>query len=229
MIHIPFFVKGVIMDTDWNKIIVVGDVHGEWKLLDYLIKREKPSIVLQTRDFGWFPHIFKFNLVLPDGVKLYWCDANHECFFDLNYNYTDAINEVAPNVFYMRRCSVLTINDKNIMFLGGADSIDKGSRTLGIDWFPEEVITMSDLKDLDLSKNIDIVISHTCPLEFNPIKNYYGNDPSREACSFILKHFKPKYWFFGHWHVSKYGTYKKCKWWCLNDIRRQGGFINLGS
>ena len=35
-----------------------------------------------------------------------------------------------------------------VLFMGGADSIDKKYRKIGFDWFPEELITQKDIYEL---------------------------------------------------------------------------------
>jgi len=101
--------------------------------------------------------------------------------------------------------------------MGGAHSFDWKLRTPGFDWFPElELVTESDLENLP-DKKIDIVISHTAPEEFYmsfPPKE----DPSRESLSYILKRYKPKLWFFGHFHIYDTGFDLGCRWTALADI-----------
>jgi len=72
----------------------------------------------------------------------------------------------------MKRGSVLKLPDKrNILFIGGALSIDKKQRTIGYDWFPQETISQKNIFELPDEK-IDIVISHTAPKYFHP-DDYY--------------------------------------------------------
>ena len=37
------------------KILIVGDVHGEWGKLSKLINRHRPDMVLSCGDFGYWP------------------------------------------------------------------------------------------------------------------------------------------------------------------------------
>jgi len=226
-----------------DKILVVGDLHGEWELLNRLINKKQPDIILQCGDFGYWPKQSGTTLLSPtrigfsgqplpkkkwflDGIKnhnckIYWCDGNHEDHWELK-KVTNT--EILPNVFYMPRGSVLTLPDgRNVLFMGGAESTDRHVRTIGFDWFPEETITQTDLHDLP-DKKVDIVISHTCPEEF-----LYGltlsakfYDPSIKALSYILERYKPMQWFFGHFHCRKEGFAKGCYWTCLNMANRSG-------
>jgi len=226
------------MDYD-NSIIVTGDIHGDWSALNKLINHKKPKIVLQTGDFGYFPRLIEIrqhgiislierNKVndplllkqrkypkLPQGSKLYFCDGNHEDHESLGLATS---NEVYPNVFHMKRGSTITLPDGRIvLFMGGAESLDKDSRIQGRDWFPEEEIKDSDIRNLDLNRKIDIVISHTCPMEFD-VYDFGGKerDSSRLALSYILEIFRPSLWYFGHWHIYKTGFVKNCRWTVLD-------------
>lgn len=150
--------------------------------------------------------------IKPQKTKIYWCDGNHEDHWDLKEerNYIPSPCETQKNVYYMKRGSVLTLPDgKNIMFFGGATSIDKEYRKIGLDWFPEETIADSDIRNLPNSK-IDIMVTHTCPLEVNKFLNNKTNvwaaeklrDPSQDALSYLLNRYNPELWFFGHFHTT---------------------------
>ncbi len=255
-----------------KKIIIAGDVHGHWAMLNKLINKKNPKIILQCGDFGWWPKLHdtyniyseyedvdgkiegdfwdrtirarkrkkwdQFGIKAAD-TKIYWCDGNHEDHWDLKEerNYMKAPCQVMPNVYYMKRGSVLSLPDgRNVLFIGGADSVDKNQRKLGFDWFPEEVITQSDVYDLPNIK-IDIVISHTCPLEFHqPILTakvpYWGwqekiKDPSAHALSYILNRYKPDLWYFGHFHIYKTGVHFNTKWVCLNESSESNWWVYL--
>jgi len=214
------------------KIIVCGDIHGSWGYLNTMINTKKPDIILQCGDFGYWPshevksiglydtsyirkRIYKVCGMKNPNTKIYWCDGNHEEFPKLH---ALKDNEICPNVFYMKRGSTLTLPDKRkVLFMGGGDSIDKNLRTPGYDWFPEELISQKDIYNLPDEK-IDIVISHTCPEEFDILggikEKYY--DPSRKALSVVLKKYRPSLWYFGHWHMYKEGFNEGVKWFALN-------------
>jgi Icc-related predicted phosphoesterase len=187
-------------------IIVVGDLHNEFARLNELINKNKDRLemVLACGDFGYWPNMpwaAKFDTIRNKGIPIHWCDGNHEDHWSLKER---TIDELAPNVFYQPRGSYITLPDgRNVLFMGGADSIDKGARTVGETWFPEEIIRQSDIHNLPDIK-IDIVISHTCPEEVLPVmlkhNRYKINDPSNAALSFILDRYIPPLWYFGHWH-----------------------------
>lgn len=217
-----------------SEVIVVGDTHRDFGRLNELISKRKPAIVLQCGDFGYWPReplsqIYGRNCPsypkerpapkVPEDTKVFWCDGNHEDHQELGLRTTD---ELWPNVWYMPRGSLLDLPDgRRVMFVGGAESIDKHSRTIGVDWFPEERISYADVMKLDYKGTVDIVISHTCPKEF-PInmarQDGYFNDSSRLALSYILENYKPSLWYFGHWHKYMTGYTMGCRWTCLSDF-----------
>jgi len=160
-------------------------------------------------------------------TRIYWCDGNHEDHWDLKEkNKEEAPLEIMPNVFYMKRGSILKLPDgRKVLFIGGADSTDKFYRKRGIDWFPEEVINQNDLYNLP-DTNVDIIVSHTCPLEFHKAvlkikREDWGwqeeiRDPSAHALSYVLNKYRPKLWYFGHFHEYIGGSYKDVDWYALN-------------
>lgn len=203
------------------KTLITGDVHGEFGYLNQLINRTKPDQIICCGDFGYWPRVDaipKLSTIKLQGAKwLRWCDGNHEDHWSLRDRTTD---ELAPNIFYMPRGSTYTLDDgRTIMFFGGADSIDKYYRTVGYDWFPEEVIRYADFENLP-ECDVDIFITHTCP---NALKNDMlrhderkKNDPSNAALSELWNIYKPSLWFFGHWHKYVEGVMMGTKWYALS-------------
>jgi len=155
--------------------------------------------------------------IRTQGSEILWCDGNHEDHWSLKERTSD---ELEKDIFYMPRGSIFTLNDgRNILFMGGAHSIDKDHRRVGVDWFPEEVIQQKDLYDLP-NVEVDIFITHTCPSELVhdliPHNSFKTEEPSNIALSELWKIYKPKLWIFGHWHVYKEGNLFGTKWHCLS-------------
>jgi len=204
------------------KVLIVGDVHNEFGTLNILLNKQKPDLTICCGDFGFWPGEKKCKelsyIKLPKNSKLFWVDGNHENHWALRDRKSD---EIEPGIIYMPRGSTYTLPDgRNILFMGGAHSIDKNMRTLGIDWFPEETITQSDMMNLPDMK-IDIFITHTCPYELVPIllQYYSGKDyePSNLALSKLWDMYQPDLYFFGHWHKYLEGVlYDKTKWYSLS-------------
>jgi len=175
-------------------------------------------------------------------TKIYFCDGNHEDHWDLKEerNYIKAPCEMMPNVYYMKRGSTLKLPDgRTVLFMGGANSIDKSSRQIGFDWFPEELITQRDIYNLP-DVDVDIVISHTCPDELyvelmarrattwdKERLQHKRDDPSRFALSHVLEKYKPALWYFGHFHIFARGKLNGTTWCCLSTIGDTGWYVYL--
>jgi hypothetical protein len=216
------------------RVMVLGDVHGHWADLSDLIKNMQPDIVLQCGDFGYFPRWVEKGGGRPydptgrmtNRVRFHWCDGNHEdheILAMLRENLDGGKRrafEIAPNVFWQDRGSTLTLPDgRVVLFMGGGDSTDKKARKQGRDWFPGELISWADMRALP-DVEVDIVISHTCPKKFKlQLKNHdKENDPSRQFLDEVLERYKPKLWFFGHWHNRIQGREGRCSWEGLNKL-----------
>lgn len=202
-----------------KKVIIVGDVHNEFSRLNALIANKRPELVICCGDFGYWPNVpwaTPLENIRPQGSKILWCDGNHENHWELRNREKD---EMVPDVIYMPRGSTYDLPDgRTIMFMGGADSIDKHNRKEGVTWFKEETIQTKDLYDLP-QVNVDIFITHTCPEELVPeLRRFYekGMEPSNAALSELRKIYEPKLWFFGHWHHYMEGNLFGTKWYCLS-------------
>ena len=222
------------------KIVAMGDVHMDWAALNSFVNQHKPDIILQCGDFGYWPkreltikernklkhggHLLEPNM--QNHTRLYWCDGNHEDFWTLRDRTSD---ELWRRVYYMPRGKTLTLPDGRIvLFMGGAASVDKQWRITGLSWFPEEEITMADYEKLDPNMRVDIVISHTCPMELPMESHLYGyeatrlNDWSRKALSMIHQRYRPSLWYFGHWHRYESWFCRDTRFTALNMSRETG-------
>jgi len=202
------------------RILITGDIHGEFGRLNELIDKKRPELIICCGDFGYWPDVPwaepLSNIKLQTTSKLLWCDGNHENHWALRDRTTD---ELAPNIFYMPRGSTYKLPDgRTILFMGGAHSIDYMYRKIGVDWFPEETINQKDMMNLPECE-VDIFITHTCPeellVDLLEIDARKWKDPSNTALSELWKIYKPKLWFFGHWHSYLKGRMMGTNWYCL--------------
>jgi Icc-related predicted phosphoesterase len=203
------------------RILITGDIHNNFSQLNELINRRNADLIICCGDFGYWPNVkwsdpFS-NIKLQKTKKLLWCDGNHENHWALRDRTTD---ELAPNIIYMPRGSIYQLEDgRNIMFMGGAHSIDQEMRQVGINWFPEETIAQKDLYNLPDIK-VDIFITHTCPMELLPDLLPWDErktpEPSNYALTTLWKEYMPSLWFFGHWHRYTTGRLNQTKWYALS-------------
>ena len=229
-------------------IIAVGDLHGEWGPLNALMAKQRPDIVFVCGDFGWWP---KFDvgrghpirrikewshrgLKVPGNTQVYFCDGNHEDHEDLGIRtraaqYLKGYNgtvKLYDRVYYMPRGNMLTLMDgREVLFFGGAYSIDKNMRTPGHDWFPEEIPNHREFELAMSHERVDIVIAHTGCEEWIPdlTRGEKERDSTRGMLSEIVKKYKPSLFYHGHWHKYNMGEFNKTRWYSLDYPKHGNG------
>jgi len=226
------------------KVVIMGDTHGNFPDLNRWIDRHHPDALIICGDFGyWYPIWLKLK---PQGTTIYWCDGNHEDFNELSHLNKDEPSEIIPDVWYMPRGSILELDNYRYLFMGGAESIDKGYRTDGKDWFKEEMITRDDIDKYDGS-HVDFVISHTAPLFIKeamgmtdlphgegvdfPIGSVFEADKwgqSSRMLSELHERCKPAGWFFGHFHRPFKSFQHATQFIGLNMFNIAGCTYNIG-
>jgi len=184
-------------------ITLIGDIHGHFNVYQRLIANRTNTI--QLGDFGvGFPSWMPFDLDLTHRFirgnhdNPATCRDHPNCLGDYGY-----------------------LAEKKIFYIGGAYSIDKEQRTVGVDWWDDEELSYLDLKammTLYASVKPYIVISHECPKEIFPYLGCPSFIPSRtqQAMDQLLKVHRPKYWIFAHYHVSVMQQVKNTLYTCLN-------------
>jgi len=123
-------------------------------------------------------------------------------------------------IYILERGEIYTINGEKILALGGAKSQDAVFRTLGEDYWKEELWSEKEKENclLNLENNnwkVDFVFAHTCPdfvgnyilqYELKNDNNTYryeakSKDPLSVFYTTLIKQgLTFKEWHFGHWH-----------------------------
>ncbi len=222
-----------------SKIIICGDTHANFFALNKIIKEQNPSEVIVCGDFGvWRNHKGKFyhNSIVPRDTKVYFCDGNHEDFRVLDklvqeHGRSQPI-EISKNVFYCPRGCVHTLSDGTVtMFMGGAYSVDRMFRIRNKSYFDSEVIMDRDMENLP-NKRVDMVISHTCPSFCKSMmvypEDFYLYPQVDESCNHLSKvydKYKPKFWYYGHWHFYDKFKFEETEFTLLDSL----SYYNKGS
>ena len=121
------------------------------------------------------------------------------------------VEEQYPNILFAKDGEIYNFNGKKVMPIGGAYSIDKYYRIRnGLPWFeteqPDEVIKKYVEQKLDkVNWQLDIVLSHTVPIECEPVWAFIPGldqstvDKSTEKwLQYIYDNLKFTEWYAGH-------------------------------
>lgn len=173
-----------IVESDKKKVVVCGDIHGEFETLVYNLKINniKDSLIIVAGDCGFGFHKASYYDLLykrlapklrTQGNIIFFVRGNHD-----DPAYFDGKTLVKKYMRCVADYTVVSVAGHNILCVGGAISIDREprlremelNRILGKDkqplyWKDEAPVFLPDeIKELTLSGiKIDTVITHTAP------------------------------------------------------------------
>ena len=119
-----------------------------------------------------------------------------------------------PNLIFAKNWELYNIDKRQVLVIGGAYSIDKNYRLIyGYKWFKDEQLTineMNNILDKYKDKHVDIILSHTCPLKYEPTEVFIqGIDQSIVDKTMeifldkIEENINYNKWYCGHYHTEK--------------------------
>lgn len=213
------------------KLMFVGDTHGNtkrWFRLFEKAEEEGADTIIQVGDFGYWEHTRYGKKYLDDlneatPVPLVFIDGNHDNHPLLwnTYRNIGGKANVRENITYQHRGSADTYDNKVILFVGGAFSIDlKWRKTQNLKgsqhecWWETETITDANVAEAIQSASwfseVDILVAHDAP-EGAPISMLSNvrlspqlEDLSRKnryKLKEIVDTVKPKSIIHGHYHT----------------------------
>lgn len=133
-----------------------------------------------------------------------------------------------PNIKFFLDGGIYTIGGHSVLVIGGSYSVDKywrlqraGYSAADADianpkktgWFKDEQLTRDEMIEIYNQvngKEFDFVLTHTCPLSWQPTDLFLGSvnqstvDNTMEVwMDFLKDHFKFNIWLFGHYHADR--------------------------
>ena len=157
------------------RILLAGDWHGnrEWAQTCFEVAaRDKCDAVLQLGDFGlwpgredeWLDHVER--LAASAGAPLTWIDGNHENHEALDRWRDQAdgsgLVQMRDSVRWATRGARWEWDGVRFGALGGAVSVDRFLRRPGVNWWPQEAVTQSDVDRLG-DGPLDVLATHAAP------------------------------------------------------------------
>ncbi|MFJ4044200.1 metallophosphoesterase [Microbacterium sp. NPDC089987] len=164
-----------------ERVWVVGDLHGNAGWIQTLLpamRRFDPGMrtILQVGDYG-FDHDRRGTHVVDCWARKAGIDrvlvtlGNHEMWEKITPAQQAAPGQpirVSEVVWLLPRPFRFRIAGREVLSLGGASSVDKAHRTLGRDWFEDELITEEMEKLAIAGGGAAVLLSHESPARAVP-------------------------------------------------------------
>lgn len=187
-----------------ERITIIGDVHGKVLGYEKIIRNCDKSI--QVGDFG-FQREHDWHVANIDPLRHKINFGNHDDTRYLDYPYS------------MGNWSWDPVS--GIMTIRGADSIDRSRRKEGLDWFPNEQLSyteMSDIIDTYILYKPRILITHDCPQSLcTELFHIRDKTLTRSGLQTMLDMHQPELWIFGHHHRSRNIQWNGTRFICLAE------------
>ena len=205
---------------------ITGDTHREFYRL-HDIEKNKDNMLIILGDTGINYYLDESDKKLKEqlnsyNIKLFCVQGNHEEKPENISTYKEIdmfggkvfIEEEYPNLIFAKNGELYDIDNKKVLVIGGAYSVDKNYRIIyGYPWFKDEQLSKEEMNNI-LNKykgqHIDIVLSHTCPLKYEPtevfMKGIEQSDVDKSMEKFLDKvedSINYDKWYCGHYHTEK--------------------------
>jgi len=211
-------------------IYITGDIHGSpWRIIKHATKFKLTAedIIIILGDVGANYYRDERDTLVKKHLNrlaptILCIHGNHEIrpgtissYKQKNWNGGRVYYEKEyPKLLFAVDGEIFNLDGNRCIAIGGAYSVDKFYRICkGYGWWedeqPSEEIKAYVEKQLELN-SVDIVLSHTCPLKYEPIEVFLPQidqstvDKSTEAwLDSIEDNLVYKAWYCGHYHTTK--------------------------
>ena len=212
-------------------IYLTGDTHGRFERIGAFCEKMQTSrddILIILGDAGINFHAGTLDILRKEylaklPITLLCIHGNHErrpeslpCYGEWAWHGgTVYVEERYPNILFAKDGEVYDLNGRKAIAIGGAYSIDKARRIEGQSWWADEQPSPEIKARVEqaleqMNWQIDIVLTHTTPLKYEPIEVFLpGIDQSKvdkrtEAwLDSIETRLEYGRWYCGHYHTEK--------------------------
>lgn len=214
-------------------IYLTGDTHGNFVRIDGFCRRMKTKktdtmIILGDAGFNYYlgnkdTRAKEYAASFP--ITLFCIHGNHEARPQTISTYIEGeycggkvlYEEAFPNILFAVDGEVYDFDGYQCIVIGGAYSVDKYYRlSQGWHWWSDEqpsdeIKQRVERRLAEFNYSIDIVLSHTCPMKYEPAEVFLkGLDQSTVDKSTELwlgeieERLTYKKWYCGHYHTRKH-------------------------
>ena len=193
-----------ILENPDNAIIVLGDAG-----INYYLNKKDDKIKESLNSFGcqWY-FVYGNHEARPCNVH------NMEFTYDLNVDGDVYYEPAYPHLHYFKDFGIYNIDGLRVAVIGGAYSVDKYYRLEHrFQWFVDEELTdeeMDRCAALMKGQRFDLVLTHTCPLAYEPrdlFLSFIDQSTVSKRMEKSLDKIKDSVdwniWLFGHFHADR--------------------------
>lgn len=209
-------------------IYITGDTHGSFERVESFCERMKTKrddILIILGDAGINFSGLRYDRLKKElPITIFAIHGNHEQRPYTIESYKERewnggivyYEEDFPSILFAKDGEIFNLGGLQTIVMGGAYSIDKTYRlAYGYSWWedeqPSDEIKRYVENQLDSVKwNIDVVLSHTTPLKYEPVEVFMtGVDQSKVDKTTeiwldkIENRLSYKKWYCGHYHTEK--------------------------
>lgn len=199
----------------------IGDVHGLKYELSLVLDNLPQSItnVIQVGDMG-----------VGFGQGDFWHESLDDMLERVNGRFIRGNHDNPAMCKTMKSWIQDGVIENDVMFVGGAWSIDRQWRTKDYDWWEDEELSYEGLYLLIQTYNYvqpRVMVTHDCPLPVSEElfikrgKSFSGTQyRTRTGTAFqeMFETHKPALWIFGHWHYDVDEVIDGTRFICLNEL-----------
>lgn len=213
-------------------IYITGDTHGDFRRIAFFCdthgtKREDIIIILGDAGINYYTgkkseELKKHLAELP--ITLFCLHGNHENRPQNISSYKEQewhggivfAEEKYPNLLFAKDGEIFDLDGNRSIVIGGAYSVDKYYRLeCGYNWWEDEqpsnkIKALVEHKLNAVGNKIDVILSHTCPLKYEPIEVFIScvdqstvDKSTEEWLDNIEDKTDYKKWYCGHYHTQK--------------------------
>lgn len=215
-----------------NQVYVTGDTHGQFeRVVDFCrdreVELENTFVILGDAGLNYYNDRRdqkKKGQLAQVPITFFCLHGNHEMRPSevLGYELTEYhggkvwVQPEYPNILFAIDGEIYEFNGNSCIVIGGAYSVDKYYRLArGWSWFPdeqpsEEIKAKVERVLSERNWKIDIVLSHTGPLKYEPTEAFIPMvdqrtvDKSTEKwLDKIEEKLDYERWYFAHYHIEK--------------------------
>lgn len=220
-----------------ERYLVTGDTHGHFERIFRYIEqhdleknRNTTFIILGDAGinyYGWALDRELKELIESYGITFFCIHGNHERRPESIGTYKEKmwnngkvyVEDEYPHILFAKDGEIYDIQGMKTLVLGGAYSIDRDYRIAlnphnPMWWRDEqpspEIMERVENKLSQVDWNVDVVLSHTCPRNYEPMEAYlegidqnFIDKTTENWLQDIESKLTYEYWYAGHWHIEK--------------------------